>query len=380
MELTGTYSAALGGFALAAAFGAIANKTRFCAMGAVSDWVLMGDKNRLRAWFLAIAVAMIGTQALQAGGYIDLRRSIYLTGNFGWLGHLLGGLVFGVGMTLAGGCGQRTLVRVGSGSLKSLLVLLVLAISAVMTLYGVLALVRTGYIEATNVALSAHGIPDQAISSVLRAATGWVKGGYIPIAAVAGIAGGILLFVFKDATFRKSGANILAGAGIGLIITGGWYVTGVLARDEFDPVRLESFSFVAPVGHMLQYLMTYTGAKIDFGVAAVFGVITGSFLYAAVTRQFRLEAFTDRTDMVNHLLGAVLMGFGGVLALGCTVGQGITGMSTLALGSAITLLSIISGTAATLKVQYYLLDERGFFHALRAALVDLKLWPVKKEV
>ncbi len=380
MELNNTHYAALGGFLIALAFGAIANKTRFCAMGAVSDWVLMGDKNRLRTWFLAIAVAMIGTQVLQAGGYINLRESIYLTSNFSWLGHLLGGLVFGIGMTLTGGCGQRSLVRLGGGSLKSLVVVLVLAISAAMTLYGLLAFLRIGYIEAANINLAAHNMPDQTISSAILAAAGLANAQFIRIGAVVSIAAGFLLFVFKDAEFRESFYNILTGASIGLFITAGWTVTGWLAKDDFDPVRLESFSFVAPVANALQYVMTFTGAKINFGVAAVFGVIAGSFLYAIFTKKFRVETFSTRTDMLNHLAGAMLMGFGGVLALGCTIGQGISGMSTLALGSMITLASIIFGSAMTVKIQYHLLGNQGFFHALRLTLADFRLLPVRKAV
>jgi uncharacterized protein len=378
MELNNTHYAALGGFLIALAFGAIANKTRFCAMGAVTDWVLIGDKNRLRAWFLAIAVAMIGTQVLQAAGLINLRQSIYLTSNFSWLGHLFGGLIFGIGMTLTGGCGQRSLVRVGGGSLKSLIVVLVLAISAAMTLYGLLAFLRTGYIEATNINLAAHNIPDQTISSAVLAAAGLANAQFVHIGAVAGIALGFLIFVFNDIEFRRSFDNILAGASIGLFITAGWYVTGFLAKDDFDPIRLESFSFVAPVGNTLQYVMTYTGSKINFGIAAVFGVIAGSFLYAVFTKKFRVETFSTRIDMLNHLAGAVLMGFGGVLALGCTVGQGITGMSTLALGSMITLVSIIFGSAVTVKIQYHLLGNQGFFRALRSTLADFRPLPVKK--
>jgi uncharacterized membrane protein YedE/YeeE len=380
MDLNNTHYAALGGFLIALAFGAVANKTRFCNMGAVTDWVLMGDKNRLRAWLLAIAVATIGTQILQAAGLIDLRQSIYLTANFSWLGHLFGGLIFGIGMTLTGGCGQRSLVRLGGGSVKSLIVILVLAISAAMTLYGLLAFLRTGYIEATNIDLATHNMPDQAISSAILAATGLANAQFIHIGAVAGIALGLLIFVFNDAEFRRSFDNIFAGVSIGLFVTAGWFVTGWLAKDDFDPIRLESFSFVAPVGNALQYVMTFTGSKINFGIAAVFGVIVGSFLYAVSTGRFRIETFSTRTDMLNHLAGAMLMGFGGVLALGCTVGQGITGMSTLALGSMITLASIMFGSAMTVKIQYHLLGNQGFFHALRLTLADFRLLPVKKAV
>ncbi len=186
---------------------------------------------------------------------------------------------------------------------------------------------------------------------------------------------GLVVFALASASLRRNFDNVLAGLVIGLCVVAGWYITGVVGFDEFEPVRFESYTFVAPVSDNLMYLMTFTGAKITFGVAAVFGVILGAFLYSIATGKFHIETFNSRADMIRHLWGGVLMGFGGVLAIGCTVGQGITGMSTLALGSVITLVSIIFGSALTMKVEYYRLDEQGFFTALRSALADMKLMP-----
>jgi uncharacterized membrane protein YedE/YeeE len=379
MDLTVAQKVALWGFLVAVAFGAIGYKTNFCTMGAVSDWVNMGDKNRLRAWFLAIGVAILGTQILAASAGVDLTKSIYLTTNFGWLGHLLGGFLFGVGMTLAAGCGQRTLVRVGGGNLKSLVVMLVLGITAYMTLRGLLALVRINVIEVTNVDLSLRNLPSQGIDVLIAAALGMENTATLhwTVALVLGL--GFVLFALKSAEFRRSFDNMLAGISIGLFIVAGWYITGVIGFDEFEPARLESYTFVAPVAENINYLMTFTGSTINFGIAAVFGVILGSFLYAVLSGRFRIETFSSRGDMIAHIVGGVLMGFGGVLSLGCTVGQGITGMSTLALGSVMTLAAIIFGAALTMKVQYYMLDELGFFRALRAALADLKLMPAARK-
>jgi len=189
------------------------------------------------------------------------------------------------------------------------------------------------------------------------------------------IGGGLVVYAFSARSFRQSFDDVLAGIAIGLIVGAGWYATGVAGFDDFEPTRLESFSFVAPMGESLMYLMTFTGSTIGFGVAAVFGVILGSFLYAVVSRRFRIEAFSSAGDMGRHLTGAVLMGFGGVLSLGCTIGQGVTGMSTLAAGSLLTLLSIIFGSALTMKTEYYLLDGAGLPAALRRALADLRLAP-----
>ena len=375
MELSNVHLVALIGFILAVVFGAIANKTSFCAMGAVSDWVNMGDKNRLRAWSLAIGVVILGSQILLSTTAVDLNSSIYLTADFSWLVHLLGGLLFGIGMTLGSGCGQRTLVRVGNGNLKSLVVLLVLAVVAYMTLRGVIAPFRIGVIEATNVDLGRHGLENQGIAGMIAWAAGIEPSSQLhwTVIAVAGLS--LMTFALASRAFRQSFDNLLAGFTVGIIIVAGWYITGIAGFDDFEPVRLQSFSFVAPVAEGLQYLMTFTGSTIGFAVASVFGIVTGSFLYAIVSGGFRIETFTSRNDMIAHLAGGALMGFGGVIALGCTVGQGITGMSTLALGSVVTLASIVFGSAFTMKVEYYLLDERGFWHALRMALADLYLFP-----
>ena len=378
MELSNVHNVALWSFLAAAVFGAIANKTNFCTMGAVSDWVNMDDKNRLRAWFLAIGVAVVGAQLLQVGGVVDLGKSIYLTANFGWLGHALGGFLFGVGMTLGGGCGQRTLVRVGGGNLKSLVVMLLIGITAYMTMRGLLAPVRINAIEVTNLDLATRNMPDQSMATLVQSLTGMadMSGVRWAVAAIVGL--GFILYALASREFLKSHKNIFAGFSIGLLIVAGWYITGKLGFDEFEPVRLESYTFVSPVAENLNYLMTYTGSTIGFGIAAVFGVIAGSFLYAVLSGNFRIETFSSREDMVSHVIGGMLMGFGGIVALGCTIGQGVTGMSTLALGSAITLFTIIFGAALTMKMQGHMMDEQPFFRALRLSLADMKLLPVTR--
>ncbi len=378
MHLNNVEHVALLGFGVAVAFGAIANKTNFCTMGAVSDWVNMGDTGRLRAWFLAIGIAILGSQALQGLGYVDLSKSIYLTTNFGWLGNLIGGFLFGVGMTLGSGCGQRTLVRVGGGNLKSLVVMLMLGFTAATTLYGVLALLRIHYIEVTNVDLSTHGLTNQGIDSAIIALTGF-KNANLVHWTVTGVMGlGLVLFSFSSRDFRRNFDNVLAGAFIGLAVVAAWYITGKVGHDDFNPIPVESFTFVAPVSDTLQYIMTFTGSTIKFGIAAVLGVIVGSFLYAVASGRFRIETFTSRNDMINHIVGGALMGFGGIVGLGCTIGQGVTGVSTLAMGSLITLIMIIFGSALTMKVQYYMLDEKGFFSALFSGLADFRLLPRRR--
>lgn len=378
MEWEPVHQIALLGLLAGMVFGAVTNKTNFCTMGAVSDWINIGSKDRLRAWFLAIGVAILVSQTMHAKGMININDAFYLTTNFGWLGYVLGGFLFGIGMTLASGCGQRTLARVGGGNLKSLVVVLILGLSAYMTMRGLLALFRVNVIEASNVNLANSGIADQGMGTLLAAAVGLEDLARVDMVMAILLGGGLVVFAFASKTFRGSFDNILAGITIGLIIPIGWYITGVVGYDDFEPIRFESYTFIGPTGESLMYLMTFTGSEINFGIAGVFGVILGSFLYVILTGKFRVETFNDHDDMIRHVVGAVLMGFGGVLALGCSIGQGITGMSTLALGSLMALVSIIFGCALTLKMQYYCMDDMTFFGALRQSLADMHLFPASK--
>jgi hypothetical protein len=341
------------GFAAGILFGATAKQTEFCAMGSLSDIVFMGDFRRFRAWLLAMAVAMTGTQALHGLKVVDIYQSIYLTANFGWLGAVIGGLFFGFGMILAGGCANKGLVRIGGGNLKSVIVIIIMGIFAYMTLRGLTGLARVELENLANVDLKQSGLDSQGMVDMAAAALG-ADSGRARWAVTAVFTGAILAYCFKDAEFRASPRNVIGGLVIGTLIPLGWWITGSLGADDFEPAPLASFSFVAPAGEGIQYLMTFTGSTINFGVAAVGGVIIGSFLAAITTKTFRVEAFTDAADMIRHCAGAAIMGIGGVLSLGCTVGQGISGLSTLALGSVIALLSIILGGLIGLK---YLEEE-----------------------
>jgi uncharacterized membrane protein YedE/YeeE len=349
------------GFALGIVFGGTAQKTNFCTMGAISDIVFMENWNRFRAWMLATGVAILGSQYLYQTDVIDLSRAIYLTPNFGWFGAILGGLIFGFGMTLGSGCGNKTLVRLGGGNLKSLVVLIFLGIFAYMTLRGLLGLARVQMELMTMVDLKESGFKTQGIPEILASLFSLPLEAVSIVASVV-IGGGLVLFAFKSAEFRSSTRDMAAGIIIGLLVIAAWYVTGVVGNDDFEPVQMASFTFIAPSGDSLQYLMTFSGATINFGIAAIGGVIVGSFLTSVASKQFHIEAFTDSSDMLRHISGGTLMGIGGVLALGCTVGQGITGMSTLAVGSLMALLSIFAGGLYGMKY----LEEGSFGGALKA--------------
>jgi uncharacterized membrane protein YedE/YeeE len=349
-----------GAFLLAFVFGAVANKTDFCTMGAVSDWVNMGDFNRMRMWLLAIGVAVLASSGLHLAGAIDLSKSIYPGPNFTWLSYLVGGFLFGVGMTLGSGCGSKTLIRIGGGNLKSVIVYVFLGIAAYMTLRGILGAFRVGVLEKFTLILP----QGQDLPSLLGL-------GRAVLAVIVGAA--IVGFVYASREFRGNLNYTLGGVVTGLVVAGGWYVSGHMGRIAEDPNtlqeafvatntgRMESFSFVAPLAYTLDYLMFWTDKSriVTYGIASVAGVIAGSAAYALATGKFRWEGFRDAEDTAMHILGGILMGFGGICALGCTIGQGITGFSTLALGSILTFVSIIAGAAATMKWQYWRISGQG---------------------
>jgi uncharacterized membrane protein YedE/YeeE len=285
--------------------------------------------------------------------------------NFTWLSYILGGFLFGVGMTLGSGCGSKTLVRVGGGSLKSIVVFVFFGIAAYMTLKGLFAIWRSAWIDPVAIDLAARGIARADLPIVLAVATGAnLRAMQIGTALV--VAGALLVFVFKDREFRTSFDHVLGGAVVGLTIVGGWYVTGHLGfgenpqtlEDTFfgtNSRTIESLSYTAPVGYALELLLLWSDKSltVTFGIAAVVGIMLGSFAYAMASRTFRWEGFAGAEDTANHVIGGILMGFGGVTALGCTVGQGLTGFSTLAVGSILAFFAIVAGAAATMNWQYW---------------------------
>ncbi|MCG6936701.1 MAG: YeeE/YedE family protein [Gammaproteobacteria bacterium] len=394
-------------FVISVILGAVVNKTNFCTMGAVSDMVNMGDYGRFRAWLLTIAVATIGVSVLEYMGLVNVSETFppYRANQFIWIENILGGVLFGIGMTYASGCGNKTLIRIGGGNIKSIMVFVVIAVIAYYmtspfpdsdkTLYSVLF-----YDWVNPLAVSLQGNQDiGALISKENTQTMRLAAGLL-------VAAGLLFYIFKAADFRSSKDNILAGAVIGLIIVTAWYTSSninIKTEDasysmadyyaEWDmladsnegkpasgrTLSPQSFTFINPIGQTFGYIKDgFKPALLTFGLVSVFGVILGSLFWSLVTRSFRLEWFADFKDFMNHFVGAILMGFGGVLGLGCTIGQGITGMSTLAVGSILTFVSIVFGSAITMKIQYYKLvyeDEASFIKAFITALVDIKLLP-----
>lgn len=415
-------------FGIALIMGAVVNKTNFCTMGAVSDWVNMGDTGRFRSWLLAIAVAMIGVLALEFFGVINATDTFppYRSNTFIWAENVIGGVMFGIGMTLASGCGNKTLIRIGGGNLKSIMVLAVIAVIAYFMVYPFPGTDKTLMSELflpwmqdlrvtlpRNQDLGSLVAPDNAL--LVRT----VIGAAIVLALVA--------FIFRSRDFRRNFDNILGGLVVGLAVVGAWYVTGtvqvkadffgeeqLVSLDKYaanwsmyqedsmgmgmgmgeedaaaasdKPVKpaearslnTQSYTFINPMGLTMRYTVNgFEKAYLTFGVMALAGVIAGSLLWALLSRGFRWEWFASFRDFLNHFIGAILMGFGGVLGLGCTIGQGVTGVSTLALGSFITFASIVWGSAVTMKIQYYkmLHEDASFGSALVTSLVDMRLLP-----
>jgi uncharacterized membrane protein YedE/YeeE len=343
----------LAAFAGGLVFGAIVQRTHFCTMGAIAHLDLFGDSRPIPARLTTNTVPQNLRQAQHATAPNQLGQSLYLTSGFGWLGAIIGGLIFGFGMTLTGGCSSRSLVRFGAGNLKSVVVLLVMGLFAYMTMSGLLSFARLR-LEA----LGSAELPAPALPGLL----GLGGGGALLLTLLIG--GALLFFCLKDRRYRASPRDLVSGFGIGLLIAYGWAVTAWLGADPFDPAPLESFTFVAPMGRSLIYLMTFPSAVITFGVAAIGGVVAGALIAALAAGDFRFEAFTGLDDMARHLIGAAMMGTGGVLALGCTIGQGMTGVSTLAPGSILALAAIIAG--GVLGVRY--LEQGSLKGAFQAAI------------
>lgn len=348
------------GAGLGAVFGYFANRTNFCTMGAVADIVNMQMWTRMRMWLFALGVAILATGAMQLTGTIDVSKTIYTAPKLVWLSHLVGGLLFGIGMTLAGGCGSKTLIRIGGGNLKSLVVFAFVAIAGYMTLKGLFGVWRVTLLDPMAITLSTQ----QDLPSVLSAALGLGRETMLKI-LMAVLGGGLLVFGLVSASFRRL-EPLLGSLVVGLVVAAGWYVTGHLGYVAEHPETLqeafigtntgrsESMSFIAPYSFTLELLMFWSDTTkiVTFGIATALGVAAGSAVHALSARTFRIESFANASDLGRHMIGAILMGFGGVTSMGCSVGQGVTGLSTLSIGSLITFLAIVAGSAATVKWEY----------------------------
>ncbi len=346
-------------FVASTGLGFLLHRSHFCAMGAISDWFLMGNSQRARQWALAVAVAMLGFACLIVWCGISPLNTIYNNQRLPWLSLLLGGLLFGAGMVLASGCASKALVRLGAGNLKQLVVLMAMGMAALSAMRGLPAVWRVQGVDRIDLAWVWGPYASQWLAHL----SGWRLPQASAAAAVL-MALGLCLWVMRDRAFRTP-ANLIAGAGVGLVAVLLWWTSGVLAWVPEHPEtlesvflttasgRMESMSFVGPVGFWLDALLYYSDGtkRISFGMAMLPGVVLGSACSAWREGTFRWEGFTQTADLVRHLLGGVLMGVGGVMAMGCTFGQGLSGLSTLSLGSLLATAGIVLGAVLTLKWQ-----------------------------
>ena len=325
MQGLSAWMPALGGFAIGAAAGFAVRHARLCTFGAIEDALMGGDSRRLKIFALALGIAILGTQALIIGGVLDPEQTTFILPALPLVSIVIGSLMFGIGMAMVGTCAFGSLVRLGTGDLRSLVVVLVLGATAYATLRGIFAGFRIGVLEYLSVAMPA-GIGSDLASLSSRAI------GFDVRAALAAVAGaGLCWLALADPRLRRTPRLLSAGGVLGILVVAGWVVTISFGDDFIAPPRPQSLTFVSTVGKAIYAGVFNVANFADFGVGSVFGVIAGSCLAALRCAELRWEAFDDDHEMRRHLSGAALMGVGGILAGGCTIGQGLTAGSMLAL-------------------------------------------------
>ena len=334
--------AVFSGLIIGLIYGSVGLLSDFCMMSGLRGWWAEGDGRLIRTYALAMGIAIAASQLLAARGLVDLNKSIYLQPSFSAPVMFFGGLLFGYGMVLSNGCGARALVLLARGNLRSFVVVIVLGIFAEMALKGLIAPVRIAAVQLTQLTVKASSLPAVLSSAGMSASLS--RG-----LAASLIAAALIIFALAHAPFRRSPGQVVAGMMVGLLIAAGWYATGALGADDFNPVPVASLTFIAPIADSLQYVMLSTGSTLSFGIATIGGVLAGSLATALATGRFRLEGYRSPQHMLRSAGGAALMGIGGVMALGCSVGQGLTGLSTLALASFIAVAGILLGAAAGLR-------------------------------
>ncbi len=383
----------IGFFVISVVMGVAISRSNFCTMGAVSDWVNLSDFGRLGAWLLSAVVAMMFITILELSAVVDVddSRPPYRSATFAWLRYLLGGLLFGIGMTLAGGCASKNLVRLGGGNLKSFVNLLIVAVFAyLMTKTVFFEVAFYNWMNPSFVELGEVGLASQDLGSIVTSLATSFNAAVVRIGFAIVFLILVLWFIFKTSGIRNNGANVISGCVIGCCVSAAWVLSAgsigeawVEAAEWADnpPVGVgpQSLTFVNPLGEYISWVLDIgnIGVLLTAGMCAALGLIVGSLMDSLVRRQFHFVWFVSLKDFTSNAIGGMLMGIGGVLALGCTIGQGISGLSTLAIGSFLTIFAIIFGSAVTLKVQYYklLYDDASFFSALISSFVDMKLLP-----
>ena len=327
----------LGGVVL----GMAARLGRFCTLGAIEDALYANDFRRARMWGVALFVGILGVYALTASGQFDTAETVYARTAWNPLASVFGGAVFGYGMALSGHCGYGALARMAGGDLRSFVIIVVMGVSAYMTLTGPLASMRLAIFP-----IEVSSDPQQLESIAVTAASATdLPSGLIAIA----IASGFLAWALWSKEFRSAPRQVYWGAMVGLAIVSGWWGTAHIAETGFDAIAVESHTFTAPLGETILYAMTSAGGGVGFSIGSVAGVVIGAFLGSLWLGHFRWEACDDPRELRRQIFGAALMGIGGVVAMGCSIGQGLTAFSTLAWSAPVVGLSIVGGAALGLR-------------------------------
>lgn len=319
-------------FLIGLTYGVVAQKTQFCFSGAIKDFVLTKSTRRAASVLTAVITAIIASQVLAHAYEIDLAKSVYLQSDINYFSILLGGGLFGAGMMLADGCSSRHLVKFSQGDLYSLVTIIFIAVFGYMSAKGILAIGLEPIIKNEWLLRVSAWFPNQALSIYL-------------------IIGLLLAALWKVVPRFKNLVSCMDGVVVGSLIGGAWYVTGVLGFDDFEPLPLEALSFVFPSGKTLEYLMFFSGSTLSFSVSVVFGIILGAFFMSFFNKKYRFGCVISQKNnkLRNGIIGGMLMGIGGIMAMGCTIGQGLSGISTLAFASFLAISSIMISAYFTAK-------------------------------
>ena len=292
--------------------GLAARVGRFCTLGAVEDLLYARDSRRMRMWGVAIGVAVLGVALAQATGHFDPAQTFYLSRVWSPAGSIIGGLLFGYGMAIAGNCGYGALARLGGGDLRGFVIVLVMGLSAYAVLSGPLARARVWMFPVDDMAVAPQGF-----ATSLGGLAGVTPGA---VAAAFGLV--ILGLSLAHREMLKSPRQVVWGAVVGLAVLSGWIGTWWVATTGFDGERVNTHSFAQPLGDTIFWTMTASGNTLSFGVGSVAGVLVGAFIGSLFKGHFRWEACEDPRELKRQMLGAALMGPGAILAVGCSIGQG----------------------------------------------------------
>lgn len=322
-------------FLIGLIYGIAAQKTQFCFSGAIKDFILTKSTRRAASVLTAVITAIIISQVLAHTYEIDLAKSVYSQTDINYFSILLGGALFGVGMMLADGCSSRHLVKFSQGDLHSLVTIIFIAIFGYISAKGIFAIGLEPIVKNVFLLSLSALLPNKALPAFV----------IIPL---------LLLALWKVVPRFKNLLVCTDGVVVGLLIGFAWYVTGVLGYDDFEPIPLEALSFVFPSGKTLEYLMFFSGSTLSFSVSIVFGILIGGFFMSLFNRKYRFGCVASQNSnkLKNGIIGGMLMGMGGILAMGCTIGQGLSGVSTLAFASFLAILSIMVSAYFTAKYMH----------------------------